>query len=1017
MRRILLLSAVAVLALLAFLLFLPRGEELVVPHGRGSGPQENARRETAQETQTAPGRAASGSAPSSRPGRTAPEGGVLAGNVIASDGTPLAEAVADLCVAHAGSGTRLQSRCGPGGVFRFAGLPAGRLTLLAWAPGYLCEIPLETDFDPDAPPGPVTLSMTWTGLASLPVRFVLPSGEPYLGRIGEMGCSEHEKGFRRSLAFREGTRRGSYVVEGLSAGLTVILDPDPVEETLLVPSRKRILPEPGENPETVFQVFERPRISGRILDPSGAPSAGVAVWCSNEAETDWRRFMGTGQFRDAERTGEDGRFSMAWFEAGERYLTALKRDGERILMANGGPFRLACGETAETGDMVLEQVATWAGPCRLVCTLREGENGPPVAGAGGRFDLRGGSGWSSGEVVSDEQGRVVLEVRGPGDHSLLLEMEGYAPFRKDAIAFEEGRTYAFDVSLRASGAALRGRVEGVPPEVASRMIVRVESETEGQGFVFERETRPDAEGRFLFPKLLPGRYRVSLDDTGPFLPLSVPVALAVEAPGGEVRVLASGEVLALRPPRGAVVTGRVLYAGGSPARGHRVFAALEKEGSEPESFDLATWKLVWKKFDVETGTDGSFRLDGLPGGRYQVRTEEEGVSESVELPLGGTSEPLLFELGAAPPVETAAGTLRTRVRVFYPDGRPAPGSIIRYMDEFFEACWTADADETGCTDVEEEIRGGVTCLFAELPGHARSAFAWMRLAQLPRTVDLRLRVEAEISGRVVLPREGFSGEVMASASLWGQWPARTWSSKPDAEGRYRIAGLPPGMFEVHLGFEGNSHDDIGFGTASLRCVELSEGEKAVVDLDLGSMGRIVFDEPGEEAGAASRPVIWPQAPKAPVFPPYCPMPGFDFWFGPGIEQAVPPGTYAAGRALSFERAWVWILQEGVRVLPGKVAKAGAGFEPSGCGALHGSIEVKPGEGLLCRYGVFLWRKGVRVLVRPEGSGRIRFDRVPAGTYEAKLVWGTWWETVRELRSVTVEKGKVTDLGNLAGRGR
>jgi hypothetical protein len=925
------------------------------------------------------------------------------------------------------------TQTGPDGVFRFANLPRGYMKLAAWASGYMCENPLYLKFDPAEAPSPVVLRMVWTGPAEVSVRFALADGRAYMGVVESIGIA-FLKNLSFNLSFLADTKvPGNYELRNLSAGLHLNLKPvleDP--DTILVPTYEETLDTvAGRNPMVVFTVFGKPRIAGRVVDPSGTPVAGIAVWISKEKETNWRSIVNWSsycedgrfsfiRFREHNRvgkTGEDGRFSFSWSEPGERYIVAMKQDGDKILMGGGGPFRLVCGKTVEIGDVVLRQKGVWAGQCRVVCTLHQGLNGPLVKNAKGRYSLTCGTIGGSDSLCSDEQGRISMVIERQGTYSLLLEMDGYGPFQRQDIRYEEGKEYIFDVALDECLVELRVRIEA-PQEVAAGMSVNIHRKDYGTDIKMKKLP---GNGQLRFQKLTPGVYDVSLDHTGPFVPQAVRVALASKVKG--IRTLASGEELVFRLARGAVITGRVLYADGTPAYWHGVFAALEEGTSNPQSFDIPTWEVVNSKFSCKTEKDGSFLLQGLPGGQYKVSPDDDDASEIVRLALGEKSKPLVFKLASDPPVKVAKQTLRTRVRVFYPDGKPAPGATVKRL---FRGRWSgplANADATGSVDLwDDHIYGGVACYSAVLAGYAPSPMRWIRLNRVPDTIDLHLRKGAVIYGHAHAPEKGVQGNRYVEALFWegeGMEQGGWYLSMIEADGSYRISDLPPGRFQVFLWSLWGGDDNVKIGTASLHVLSIHEGDRRRLNLDCREMGVIKIstnldeEEENSEEDWTHAATFWPENSTKSPYPCNCPLKGTNTP-RTNMEQSLVPGAWTAGITVTFDHANVWIVKTGVQVSPGNEVGVRVDFLPETCGAVEGRLKAAEGEGCLGYYGLFLWNDGVRVLVRAEASGRISFDKIPQGTYKARLIWGTWWTPVRDLKPIRIEKGKTVNIGTVRG---
>ncbi len=954
----------------------------------------------------------------------------ISGTVEADDGKPIAGAAVTSKIALPGAlphyGVGFIAWSGLNGRFKFPAIAQGtKVALNAWSPGYVCEKAFETVFDPEHPPESVVLRLSRTGPASVSVRFVNQDGSPFGGRIEYMGMLADRSGQTCNLPFTAVPGSpGVFLCEGLSAGMNVVLEPVPSGDIIVAPGETSLTLEKGRNPDAEFRMLKEPEIGGRIVDQDGKPVEGCSVWLEDGKPAPWMHYIRAGYTERQAKTDQNGRFSIKGFKSGGMYLVALALTDDRVLMACAGPFKLVAGEKTDAGDAVLEEAGKWEGPCLVLFTLKNA-GGQPVRNTEGFYRIAGGTTWGSGPLEYDADGRVSVRILGPGEYTVLLELPGYLPHAQEDIVYEGKRTYEFEVALRAGGASLRGRIGGVPPETAGKIVVSLARKEKGTGMSSTLKTNSGADGRFVFPSLIPDHYVLSLSETGPYMPSAVKIALAVDAVDEAENSLKSGEELSIWPVLGAAIAGKLVYSDGSPAGGHSVYALLKTGTGDPEDIGDEDWKAVYRKLRGESSADGTFRLEGIPGGEYDVVSDDE-AKETVKVALGGESKMVVVKLDQEPPVEAPAAKLKTRVQVSYPDGKPAAGCRVVFMDDCCEFYYLGEAGENGQAAIEgDEIAGGVARICAVMPGYAPSEIAWIRMGSQPEAAELRLRRGAEISGRVFLPEAGISGEVAVTASFWG-WSGSSemrFQSKVGKDGEYRIADLPPGVFNVRLEFAGGGEDQIGMHCASRKYVALAEGEKKTADLDFRSFGKVTIEsnldsEPEEEGGfdepAVNGNVFWPASWKSSVYPPECPFEESEImWSGP--EQDLQPGRYVAAKEIGFKRARLWIVNEGVQVEAGGVRKVVLDFDAGECGCVDGRIQAKQGEGFLRLYGVFLWRDGVRALIRPEPSGRVRFDKLPPGTYQARLIWGCWWEVVRDLKPVAVEKGKTADLGCMQGR--
>ena len=152
----------------------------------------------------------------------------------------------------------------------------------------------------------------------------------------------------------------------------------------------------------------------------------------------------------------------------------------------------------------------------------------------------------------------------------------------------------------------------------------------------------DQDGRFAFPHLRPGEYRVELQRTG-YAPLD-------DAGQGHTITLADGQAiddLQLHMQKGAVIAGRILGPSGEPQADVRVMALRRMEGPRtPPRLIPAPMQGMQQTNDL-----GEFRLAGLPPGEYFV-----SAAPNMQSPYGGPG------IAAPPPSQSRTAVTTT----YYP---------------------------------------------------------------------------------------------------------------------------------------------------------------------------------------------------------------------------------------------------------------------------------------------------------------------------------------------------------------
>lgn len=213
---------------------------------------------------------------------------------------------------------------------------------------------------------------------------------------------------------------------------------------------------------------------------------------------------------------------------------------------------------------------------------------------------------------------------------------------------------------------IRGRIvadepDGKTPIAKARVQVSSEAATE---WMFT-----DSSGLFEFSELPAGRYTVFAEKSGYAAgPVEIPVVVEL--------AVGAREEMEIRLPKGAVIAGHVVDDLGEPLVGARVMVyAIRIEG---------TLQRLVASPQVPSDTDdlGSFRVGGLPAGRYLLgifaRNREPPASSDLTSPptlprigSGRTFYPSTATPGDATPIVLRPGEERLDVEVAFTPYRPA----------------------------------------------------------------------------------------------------------------------------------------------------------------------------------------------------------------------------------------------------------------------------------------------------------------------------------------------------------
>lgn len=303
-------------------------------------------------------------------------------------------------------------------------------------------------------------------------------------------------------------------------------------------------------------------------------------------------------------------------------------------------------------------------------------------------------------AVTDEAGRFVFDRVYPGEYNLVADKTGYlvANYQQQRLArsaplLVEEATEIADVQIGlVRGGKVSGQVLTERGTPASGLIVKLLRLTQSGDQVSATNLvsqTTDKQGRYVLQGLYPGRYVLRIEQrmkqaAGGRLVFayyqdaaSWPSATPIDiAPGEAVSDLT---ITFVPKSEELAVTGRVVDAQtGEPLRGVLV--------SIVEGSNLG--------MNTKTNSDGTYRLEGLPVGRYTISVQGAGVGdgyewrlEDVELAPGGNV--IDFELQPAPSISgtieyvgagtpPASGDFMVWVRV----GRNGLGLVYNGNDSF-----------------------------------------------------------------------------------------------------------------------------------------------------------------------------------------------------------------------------------------------------------------------------------------------------------------------------------------------
>jgi len=903
------------------------------------------------------------------------------------------------------------------------------------------------------------IRLEWMGTATVPVKFALAGGDPYLGKIDLRGRSGE-----RYLEWKAGeTVDGVLILENLTAGSKVHLEPR-LPGWIVEPGRVEATPGPGLNPPITFILFSPAMISGRVVHADGGPAPEAMVACNELGDLDWISSAQEWRARVRSKvafTGGDGRFLLECSHASEVTLVAVWEGEKGLFAGTGNPVVALPGKTVDAGDINLRDLARDRdenATCSITGIVRSGRDGPLFRSTTLRYrienrDSRRNVSIRDAHLALDAEGRYTLRYLLPGTVSLTVAADGHRMGKKEGIVLEPGGSTRVGFELEPFGHSLRGRIETDPPGEAGGSSVFCNPYRYVDYPVADSARRrvcagPD--GSFLLQTLPPGKYTVLIDGPASFLPVLLNVVWGMEGDmktekrgfepdsflnAGEFepdKILKPGEKLRVVLERGGTVFGTVLYEDGSPAEGRSVSATPTRGWLTVKNRDLR--EVLEKRSSAICDREGRFRIEGLPEGRYRVYASRK-KRETVSVLRGGTAGPLVLRLGERPPARVKRDTVRVRLRVLFPDGTPAPGSALWEVAP--GECWgyMGAAGPLGALDLGDDVVGALYCACASRLGYAPSAPVRFKVEKDGQIVDFRLRKGATVSGRLFLPT-GIQTEIIeVGVNFYGQEIEVPWeylrnstsgnqpffSSTVNKDGGFRITGLPPGLFQVFPYVPVTSHGDHldGFqngrdmAARMRKFVSLQEGSSAVLDFDLCNFGMFKATAHLETARGESTGehfTFWSEGEYKTPYPPV--LPGGFVSSGLSAEEKASPGVYTAGFAFQKNSGCLWLLREGVKVKAGATTEISIVHDPAHCGAVKAQFEDPGGSSFRTGAFLFLWKPETRVFAcRTSEKGDVAFDEIPEGTYKCRVVRG-WWEELLDLGEVRIVAGKVTNLGTI-----
>lgn len=247
--------------------------------------------------------------------------------------------------------------------------------------------------------------------------------------------------------------------------------------------------------DVVLELRRAGTVIGRVEDPDGRPITGFGVQLESEERSSGPSYYGPARpFGDAE-----GRFRLDDVVPGPHVLEVTAAGFSRAVVAD---VAVTAGETTDVGLVRLDHGAALSG------TVVD-ESGAPVPGAELRLQAAArDSYWARQTARSGIGGAYRLEGLEPGRVGLLAQHRDYADELIEGIEIAPGQgEISLDVVL-VRGGRIEGRIrrrDGQP--IAGVPVTFMRDETGSLSFstLTRNLMSTDADGRFFFASVLPGR--------------------------------------------------------------------------------------------------------------------------------------------------------------------------------------------------------------------------------------------------------------------------------------------------------------------------------------------------------------------------------------------------------------------------------------------------------------------------------------------------------------------------------
>jgi hypothetical protein len=515
------------------------------------------------------------------------------------------------------------------------------------------------------------------------------------------------------------------------------------------------------------------RIAGRIVDSLARRRvAGAVVWSGSPLAAPAVRSDTSGAFLiEVPAAGE------SWLEAGAAGFLPSER--QLAKKGAGAPAVVTLAPAAALSGIVVDS------------------GGRPVAGA--RITLsymKARQGISMMARSRADGGFRFTGLPPGGAFELWATRSGFARSTATARTAPAGQPSPLARIVMADGQTAFGRVvdEGGRPVEGAELLL-------SNSFLeLPLEAASDAEGRFAFRHLSPGKISLMAAHPGYAPGFLKGIEIPPEAPGIDL-----GDV---KLPAAEAIEGRVTDSRGAPIAGAEVKVYPEMSNFSGGLIEIREGE----EEPLRTGLDGIFRAERLEGGkRYNLMVQHAGYADTslpgVQAP---TTEPLRIEMKVA---RNLSG------QVVGPEGEPVAGASLTRVEAIRRAGgWGGSMEPLGTTDADGRFRvsglsSGPVSLQVTAEGYAPRSIEGL---QIPEDKDLE-DVRITLSRGSVLDVRVLTAEGEPVAGAWVHTSPEERLDRPnpmfldqpgrdrtDSAGRCRLTLPEAGTFQVSASGPGSS---------------------------------------------------------------------------------------------------------------------------------------------------------------------------------------------------------------------